>query len=102
MTPLFDRVGEVGAWVREEGVIYDLSDFPVAFIMSHDIYSFSGEHKGRFSSGYLRDHYGNAVGWVRGAKGGPLLPIPSVPPIPPIPAVPPVPPIPSIPPIAAI
>jgi len=52
---------------------------------------------GVFKNGLFRDHHGGVVAFKVGAKGGPLLPIPSVPPIPPIPATPSIPPIPAIP-----
>src|SRR5436309_12861419 len=102
MTPLYDASGDVRAWVHESGIIYDLSGSARAFLVKSEVYSFSGEHLGRFVSGYLRDHAGDAVGWVPGATGGPLLPIGSIPPIPPIPSIPPIPPVPSIPPIPSI
>ncbi len=75
---------------------------PAAYILKRDVYSYAGEHLAGFSSGYLRDHAGYAVGSVSGALGGTLLPIPSIPPIPPIPGMLPIPGIPSIPPIPAL
>jgi hypothetical protein len=55
---------------------------------------------GSFREGFFRDSSGNAVGFVNGASGGPLLPLRSLPPLPPLPSLPPLKPLPSLPPIA--
>jgi hypothetical protein len=67
-----------------------------------NVYGHRGQHLGVFASGLFRDHRGGVVSFVRGASGGPILPIPEIAPIPPIPVIPPIPAIPSIPPIPSI
>ncbi len=62
----------------------------------------AGEHLGLLLGRFFRDHRGDAVAFLPGAIGGPILPSPSPGPNPPIPSIPPSPAKPFIPPIPAI
>ncbi len=99
--PIYDRFGRAVGWLRGNN-LYSRDGRHVAVIRSMNVYGHRGQHLGVFYKGFFRDPRGGAVAFVEGAKGGPLLPITSIPPIPPIPSIPPVPAIPSIPPIPAI
>jgi hypothetical protein len=101
MEPIFDRRGSVVAWIKGED-IYDLDGSHVAVLNGWNVYGHQGQHLGVIDRGLFRDHRGGAVAFTRGARGGPILPIPAIPPIPPIPSISPIPAIPSIPPIPAI
>jgi hypothetical protein len=100
MEPIFDRSGSVVAWLRDSD-IYHLDGGHAAVLNGDNVYGHRGEHSGVFKNGLFRDHRGGVVAFIRGASGGPIRPIPSIPPIPPIPSIPPIPAIPSIPPIQA-
>src|SRR5215813_9083885 len=69
------------------GVIYDLTGIPIAFIQGSNVFGFEGFHKGEFRSGFFRDGSGNAVAFLRSARGGPLRPLTQLPPLPPVPAL---------------
>jgi hypothetical protein len=71
---LFDADGKAVAYVvlDEEMTIYLWSGEPVAYIQrtgrKHpSIYGFNGNNLGWFDSGVVRDHDGDAVGFVKGA-----------------------------------
>ena len=101
MEPIYDRQGNVIAWQNKSN-IYHLNGAHAAVINGENVYGQNGNHLGVFKGGLFRDHQGGVVAFQSGAKGGPILPITSIPPIPPIPSIPPIPAIPSIPPIPAI
>lgn len=101
MKPLYDRHGSVVGWIRQ-GRILDRDNRYRAFLRGDAVYSMSGQYLGRFRRGFFRDKSGGAVAFIRGASGGPMTPIPSVPPIPAIPPIPPINPIPSVPPVASM
>lgn len=102
MKPVFDRNGRTIAWINNN-YIYNLSGNKVlAFNNKNSIFNYGGKHLGRLNNGFFRDKNGNAVAFLQGAKGGPVIPITQIPPIPPIPTIPPIPPIPSIPTIPSI
>lgn len=101
MEPIFNNNGQVVAWLREKD-IYHLDGSHAAVVNGENVYGHRGQHLGVFKQGLFRDQSGGAVAFIRGAHGGPILPIPAIPPIPPIPAIAPIPSIPSIPPIPAI
>lgn len=102
MNPIYDRKGQVVAWLRNDRDIYQLDGKHAAVIKNGNVYGHRGQHLGIFKKGLFRCHRGGAVAFLKGASGGPMLPLPSISPIPPIPATPPIPAIPSIPPIPAI
>jgi len=101
MNPIFDREGQVVAWRNDEN-IYHLDGSHAAVINKENVYGPGGQHLGIFLEGFFRDHSGDAVAFLSGAFGGPILPTPSTPAIPPTPSTPPIPPTPSIPPIPAM
>jgi hypothetical protein len=100
--PIFDSAGAVVAWKRGDD-IHDAHGQAAAFLSSRNIVSYSGRHLGVFDKGLFRDHHGDVVAFMRGATGGPVLPVPSEKPVPPVPAVtpsrpePPPPPAPAVP-----
>ena len=101
MNPLYDREGQVIGWLHDEN-IYNLDGGHAAVRNKENVFGPSGEHLGLILEGFFRDHRGDAVAFLAGAIGGPILPISSIPPDPPIPSTPPIPAKPSIPPIPAI
>jgi hypothetical protein len=101
VTPIHDRSGQVCAWLDGQ-VIRDLRGRVTAFVSGSQVVGMHRQHVGSFQDGNIRDRRGAVVGWVEGATGGPIKPIPSVPPVPPIGSVPPIPPIPPIAPIPPI
>lgn len=101
MEPVFDPNGEVVAWLNRD-VIHGLNGVALVFINNHNVVSYSGLHLGFLDRGLLRDHAGDVVAFVRGAHGGPILPVPHVPPVPPVPHVPPVPPVAPVPPVRSV
>ena len=101
MNPIYDREGQVVGWKNDQN-IYDLDGSHAAVRDKENVYGHSGQHLGLLLEGFFRDHRGDAVAFLSGAIGGPILPTPSNPPLPPIPATPPTPAKPSIPPIPAI
>ena len=98
MNPIYDREGQVVGWKNDEN-IYDLDGSHAAVRNKENVYGPSGQHLGLLLEGFFRDHRGDAVAFLSGAIGGPILPTTSLPPIPPMPSTPPSPAKPSIPPI---
>lgn len=101
MEPIYTRSGAVVGWLHQQRVIDRYNNYR-GFLHNNALYSMNGQYLGRFNNGFFRDLFGNAVAFIKGASGGPLLPITQIPPIPPIPPVPPINPIPPIPPIPPI
>lgn len=99
--PIYDQSGDVVAWLKGTN-IHDLDGNHLAVLNTEHVYGHDGQHLGLLKSRLFRDHDGGVVAFMKGGRGGPILPIPSIPPIPPIPSIPPIPAIPSIPPIPAI
>ena len=89
---IFDSSG-IARFFISEGVIYDYSGRPVAFLEGENIVSYPGKHLGWFHDGFVRDANGDAIGFTERAHRGPITPIPAILPIPPIPAITPIPPI---------
>jgi hypothetical protein len=84
MNPIFDNSGKVVAWLGGAEVIYDLNGTPHAYIKNENVFDYSGFYHGRFQRGFFRDKNGNAVAFIKGAQGGPLIPLPQLPPLPPL------------------
>ena len=101
MNPIYDRAGHVVAWRKDEH-IYDLDGRHAAVTSKINVYGHNGQHLGLLLEGFFRDRRGDAVAFLPGAFGGPILPDLAAPPEPPTPSMPPVPAPPSIPPIPAI
>lgn len=69
---LFDSAGRPVAYIStDDGMtIYMWNGKPVAYLSggnSINIYGFNGEHLGWFDNGIVRDHNGDAVGFMKGA-----------------------------------
>ncbi|MFQ6078907.1 MAG: 4-fold beta flower protein [Thermodesulfobacteriota bacterium] len=101
MEPIYDSAGAIVAWKRGDD-IHDLHGRAMAFLSNNNVVSYSGRHLGVLDKGFFRDHHGDVVAFMRGATGGPVLPVPSVPPIAPVPAVAPARPEPPVPPSSAV
>jgi sporulation protein YlmC with PRC-barrel domain len=98
MEPIFDKNGKTVGWLNNL-VIHDRSATYRAFIAGAAVYDFSGRYLGRFRQGFFRDKRGNAVAFLKGARGGPLLPFTEFPPFAPFPPFPPLRPLPELPPL---
>jgi hypothetical protein len=101
MEPIYDRSGRVVAW-RRGNDIYNLHGLHAAVLNGPNVYGHRGQQLGVFGNGLFRDSRGGVVGFMRGAAGGPVLPVPSVAPVPPVPSVPPVSAVPSVPRVPAV
>ncbi|SRR6266550_5521288 len=70
---LYDANGEATAYIAtsEELTIYLWEGKPVAYLVptrsGFSVYGFNGTHLGWFEGGIVRDHDGDAVGFVKGA-----------------------------------
>jgi len=100
-TAIHDRHGTTVGWLDGD-IIRDSSGQHQAFIRDGNISTYSAKHIGTFRNGYFRDRSGHAIGFVRGASGGPLTPLPALPPLPPLFPLAPIPPIPPIPPVSPV
>ena len=101
MEPIYGHSGQVVGWLQGED-IYHLNGSHAAVLNGTNVYGHRGQQLGVFDKGLFRDHSGGVVAFIRGATGGPVLPVPSVAPVPPVPSVPPVPAIPSVPRVPAV
>jgi len=98
-TPLYNRNGQVVAFLLNGDRVVSRSGASVAWIRNGSIYDYSGKHLAWWEKDHVRDRNGAVMYWQRGASTGLVHPIPQIPPIPPIPSIPPIKPIPAIPPI---
>ena len=69
---IFDSNGDAKAYITEDDLtIYLFSGKPVAYLYpsrgAFNIYGFNGKHLGWFEEGIIRNHKGNAVGFIEGA-----------------------------------
>jgi hypothetical protein len=101
MTPIFNRKGKAVGWFCDN-VVFNINGSAVAFLRENNVFDYRCRYLGRLDRGFLRDQNGACVAYMRGATGGPIPPVPSMPPLPPTPAVPPIPPFTGIPRIPAI
>lgn len=71
MEPLFDRRGQVYAWLRPTtGDIFSFGGQPVAFIVNGSVYSYRrSAHLGWWDDGHMRDRRGAVVVFARDATG---------------------------------
>jgi hypothetical protein len=90
--PIFDRRGRVVAWLRNDVVFDRGSHRYVAFLQGRPghLFSYDGRYLGRLQRGYVRDRKGDAVAFLQGARGGPVLPVYSDSAVRPVPLAPPV------------
>lgn len=99
--PIYNRTGQIVAWQRGTD-IYHFNGAHAAVINGTNVYGHQGQQLGVFQNELFRDHRGGVVAFMKGALGGPVLPVPSAPPVPPVPSVPPVPAVPSVPRVPAV
>ena len=100
MLPIFDKNGYVTAWLKEER-IFGISGKPEAFLSGENIFNYAGKYCGVFKDCFFRDNKGDAIAFIRGAHGGPKLPVTKMPPPPPITSPSPMKPVIGFPPIPA-
>ena len=88
MKPIYNRFGRTIAWIKDNH-IYDLHGKKVlGFVKSGLIFNYKGKFIGRCSNNFFRDLRGHAVVFMKGASGGPIIPIPQKSPNPPISTIP--------------
>ena len=99
----FDRDGDATLWVLRNGRLVDADGNSIGYIDSDSVYDYNGSHRGWYEEGFIRDHDGACVCFLKGATGlSPILPITSIPPIPGIPEIEPIRPIKEIKPVKPI
>ena len=86
MEPVRDHTGAVRAWQHGDD-IYSTAGEHLAKVVRGHVYATTGRHLGVLDRGFIRDHRGGAVAWFKGARGGPVKPVPTVAPLRPIRAV---------------
>jgi len=84
MEPIFSREGAVIAWLHND-YIYDELGEPRAALRNGRVFAFDSSYLGRLDRCYFRDLHGDAVAYMVGAVGRPLVPTPRVVPKPPSP-----------------
>ena len=68
MEPLYDRRGQVYAWLRaERGEVISTQGQHLAFIENGNVYDWRGQHLGWWQNGHMRDHRGAVVVFTREA-----------------------------------
>ena len=102
MLPIRDRTGKTCGWLNDS-LLHDLTGRHVGYVVNHG-HVFTYAYVGHLDDGYFCDEAGDAVAWLDGAAGGPLLPVALPAPVAPIPQAPlmdppplPSPPVPQIP-----
>jgi hypothetical protein len=71
----YDSEGEPVAYSDDGVHIFLFSGEPVAYLVNESVYSFSGNHLGFFSNGWIRDHDGDAVFFSENSIGGLMKPL---------------------------
>jgi len=85
MLPIRDQAGKTCGWLND-GHVHDLTGQHFGYVISHGhVFTFVGAYVGRLVDGYFCDRAGDAVAWLDGASGGPLLPVALPAPVAPIP-----------------
>lgn len=99
MNPLYDRSGQVYAWVdKAAGRITDLTGRHVAHISSNNVYDYRGRHLGWWDRDHLRDRDGAVALYERDAADlGVFKPFPAFAPFRPLPTFAPMPALPALP-----
>ena len=100
--PIYDRSGRVVAWLSDSD-IYNLRGRHSAVLHGgQDVHGHRGQHLGVLDSGLFRDHRGRVVAFLKGARGGPVLPVAQVAPVRPVRSVRPVRAVRAVPPVRAV
>jgi hypothetical protein len=84
MEPIFSPQGNVIAWLHNDYIHDELGE-PRAAIRNGRVFAFDSAYLGRLDRFYFRDLHGDAVAYMVGASGRPLVPTPCVVPKPPSP-----------------
>jgi hypothetical protein len=83
MKPIFDRKGDVIAWLDGQ-FAFNMQGRQLSLYRDYEsIVSLHGKYLGFFKSGFFRDKQGYAVAFVKGASVGPELPVLQMAPLPP-------------------
>lgn len=77
----YDQNGTPVAYTQDGVHIYTFSGCPVAYFHGDSIFSFTGQHLGRFEDGWVRDNSGHCVFYTHDAQGGPVRPVKSIKPV---------------------
>ena len=77
MEPIFSPQAQVVAWYKSDA-IYDEHGHPRAVVRNNAVFTLNGTYLGHIDKGYVRDQRGDAVAFMRGANGAPLVPTPRV------------------------
>lgn len=86
MQPIYHKNGHIAGWLEKDEVL-DPAGKPCAFLEGDALFNFAGTYLGVLEKGFFRDRTGDAVAYVPGATGGPMLPISDMQPLPPLPLV---------------
>ncbi len=65
---MFDRQGEMCAYLTGAGVLYTRRGEPLALVQDEQVLSANGQHLGWFDGAFLRDGDGLILAFVKGAK----------------------------------
>jgi hypothetical protein len=74
MLPIFNRYGDFVGWLDQDCVRNGRGRVVAFVTASREVYGLRGRHLGGIDAGYIWDHSGAAVAWMRGATGLPLTP----------------------------
>lgn len=77
----YDMNGNPIAYVDDGEHVYTFDGRPVAYLSGDSVYSFTGQHLGRFENGLIRDNHGGVAFFTDGSSGGPIKPIKKIKPI---------------------
>lgn len=87
--PFFDSIDRTVGWINNDNILDIIAQIR-AFIHNGKVISYIGNYLREFSNGYFWDRNGDAVAFIHGATGSPLLPIPEIAQITPLPPIPPI------------
>ena len=104
MLPIRDQTGKTCGWLNDI-YLHELTGRHVGYVLTAGhVFTFMDAYVGHLDDGYFCDRAGDAVAWLDGASGGPLLPAALSAPAAPTPQAPlidrpplPAPPVPAIP-----
>ena len=99
--PIFDLKGSLTAWLKDN-LIFSVSGAAAAYLNGENVINYAGVHCGSLKNGFFRDHGGNIVAFIKGATGGPMLPVTKTPPVAPMPGVAPIKPVAPMTPVQAL
>jgi hypothetical protein len=77
----YDRGGNPIAYSDNQIHIFLFDGSPVGYFYQNSVFSFTGEHLGWLSDGWIFDHNGNRILFSLEARGGPVKPVAKLAPI---------------------